>query len=129
MAYKIPENLKYTVEHEWTQVEGDVATIGITDFAQSSLGDIVFVELPEVGSSLTKGSAFGVVESIKSVSDLYSPVTGEVIESNQELCDTPELCNQDAYTAWMVKVRLAQPAEVEELLTHTQYAEHCAKDQ
>lgn len=122
MSHKIPEQLKYTKEHEWVLVDGETVTVGITDFAQSSLGDIVFVELPEVGSSITSGSAFGVVESIKSVSDLYAPVSGEVLEVNSSLVDSPELCNNDAYEAWMIKVKCS---EMGELLDATQYAEHC----
>jgi glycine cleavage system H protein len=120
-----PENLKYTNEHEWAKLDGDIITIGITDFAQSSLGDIVFVELPDSGTQLEKGGAFGVVESIKSVSDLYSPITGEVIEKNSELEGTPELCNSDAYSAWMIKVKVANVGEFEELMNSNQSQEFC----
>lgn len=126
MNSKIPENLAYTAEHEWAKIEHkDTVIIGITDFAQSALGDIVYVELPEVGKKLSKGSPFGVVESIKSVSDLYSPITGEVIEVNSELESQPELCNKDAYSAWMIRVRMANPSEAADLLSSKQYAEHC----
>jgi glycine cleavage system H protein len=121
----IPENLKYTKEHEWTLVEGDTVTIGITDFAQSSLGDIVFVELPEVGSSLEINSAFGVVESIKSVSDLYSPLSGEVLESNSELEGAPEMLNTDPYQNWIVKIKMTNAEELGQLMTPSAYLEHC----
>ena len=94
MSYEVPENLKYTSDHEWADETEGVVTVGITDFAQSSLGDIVFVELPEIGTTISKGDSFGVVESIKSVSDLYAPVSGEVVESNNELDGQPDLLNQ-----------------------------------
>jgi glycine cleavage system H protein len=126
MAHNIPNGLKYTEEHEWAQLDGDVLTIGITDFAQSSLGDIVFVELPEVGSQLELGGTFGVVESIKSVSDLFSPVTGEVVEANDALSDSPELLNSDPYaTAWMIKVKISDSSELDKLLSDSQYIEIC----
>ena len=97
----IPENLYYTEEHEWISIEGDVATIGITDFAQSSLGDIVFVELPESETEFEDGDSFGVVESIKSVSDLYTPLSGSVLEKNEEVEDSPEKLNENAFGAWL----------------------------
>ncbi len=125
MSLNIPNDLKYTNDHEWGKLEGDVLTIGITDFAQSSLGDIVFVELPEAGSRVEKGGAFGVVESIKSVSDLYSPVGGEVIEKNSELESSPEQCNEDAYGAWMIKVKLSDSTELNDLMDSKQYEEFC----
>jgi glycine cleavage system H protein len=126
MAHNIPNGLKYTEEHEWAQLDGDVLTIGITDFAQSSLGDIVFVELPEVGSQLELGGTFGVVESIKSVSDLFSPVTGEVVEANDALSDSPELLNSDPYaSAWMIKVKISDSSELDKLLSDSQYIEIC----
>jgi glycine cleavage system H protein len=126
MAHNIPAELKYTEEHEWVLIEGDTVAIGVTDFAQSSLGDIVFVEIPEVGTQLNKGDAFGVVESIKSVSDLYAPVSGEVIESNGELDSQPELCNSEPYTgAWMLKIKLSSHDELESLMTPDQYKQHC----
>lgn len=118
----IPAELKYTKEHEWTKLEGDVAVIGITDFAQSALGDIVFVELPEVGKQLNSHQTFGVVESIKSVSDLYSPVAGTVVEVNQDLINSPELCNAEPYgSAWMIKVKLANANEVNSLMSPSDY--------
>ncbi|TNE97547.1 MAG: glycine cleavage system protein GcvH [Deltaproteobacteria bacterium] len=126
MAHSTPEELKYTKEHEWVKIDGNTAIVGITDFAQSSLGDIVFVELPESGTELSKDSAFGVVESIKSVSDLYSPLTGTVTESNQELVDQPELCNQSPYDSWMIKLEVTNEDEISELLDAAAYQELCA---
>ncbi len=112
-----PNHLFYTEEHEWISIEADVATVGITDFAQDSLGDVVFVELPEVGSQVESGKPFGVVESVKAVSDIYSPLSGEVLEINEELPDTPELVNSSPYEdAWMVKIKLASKDELGDLL-------------
>ena len=125
MATNIPGNLKYTKEHEWALLEGDVLTVGITDFAQSALGDIVFVEVPEVGSELKQGSTFGVVESIKSVSDLYSPVTGEVIAKNSDVEGSPEKINENSYSAWLIKVKVKNTDEVNALLTPAQYQDFC----
>lgn len=122
MAHNIPADLKYTKDHEWTKIQDDTAVIGITDFAQSALGDIVFVELPEIGKTLTAHQSFGVVESIKSVSDLYSPVSGTVIEVNSELQAMPELCNTKPYdAAWMIKVKLSNVQELNSLLSHIDY--------
>ena len=122
MAHNIPNELKYTKDHEWAKVEGDVATIGITDFAQSALGDIVFVELPEVGRTLSSQQTFGVVESIKSVSDLFSPIAGTVVAVNNDLVNAPELCNAQPYqSAWMIKVKLSNPAELNSLLSASDY--------
>jgi glycine cleavage system H protein len=122
MAHNIPTELKYTKDHEWTKIDGDTVVIGITDFAQSALGDIVFVELPEVGKTLNAHQAFGVVESIKSVSDLYSPISGTVVEVNSALPDAPELCNAEPYgSAWMIKVKLSNTQEVNSLLSATDY--------
>ncbi|AJF07093.1 glycine cleavage system protein GcvH [Geoalkalibacter subterraneus] len=119
-----PEELKYTEEHEWVLVEDDVVSVGITDFAQDSLGDIVFVELPEVGARVEAGKAFGVVESVKAVSDIYSPVTGEVVEVNEELPDEPEVLNTSPYEdGWMVKIRYSEPEELDELLDAAAYRE------
>jgi glycine cleavage system H protein len=125
MSHKMPENLKYTKEHEWTLIEGDTVTIGITDFAQSALGDIVFVELPEAGSNLEINSAFGVVESIKSVSDLYSPLSGEVLQANSELEDSPEMLNTDPYQNWIIKIKMTNKDELDQLMTPSAYLEHC----
>ncbi len=121
MNYSVPDELKYTKDHEWTKLDSEIATIGITDFAQSSLGDIVFVELPEIGSTVSKGEAFGVVESIKSVSDLYAPLSGEVIESNSELEGQPDLLNEAPYNNWLIKVRLTKNEELSELLPSSEY--------
>ncbi len=122
---KIIEGLKYTEDHEWISLEGDTATIGITDFAQSSLGDIVFVELPEEGESLEATNSFGVVESIKSVSDLYTPITGEVLEKNSMVEESPELLNEDAYAGWLIKVKLNNKAELDSLMDSEAYKEYC----
>jgi glycine cleavage system H protein len=120
MAY--PANYRYTKQHEWVDVQGDLAAIGITDYAQQELGDVVFVELPKPGTKVTAGKSFGTVESVKAFSEIYSPVTGEVIEANGELHDTPEKINSDPHgAAWLVKVRLANPAELKELLDAPAY--------
>lgn len=125
-----PEDLRYTAEHEWIRVEGDVGTVGITWFAQDQLGDVVFVELPEPGRLVGQLEAFGVVESVKSVSDLYSPVSGEVIARNEALFDRPELVNRDPYgEGWMIKLRLAKRAELETLLTAAQYKQQIGEAQ
>ena len=121
MSYSVPADLSYTKDHEWTKVSDEVAAIGITDFAQSSLGDIVFVELPEVGSNISKGESFGVVESIKSVSDLYSPLSGEVVEVNTELESQPDLLNNSPYNNWIIKIKIQNTDEVEELLPSSEY--------
>ncbi|TDJ05865.1 MAG: glycine cleavage system protein GcvH [Deltaproteobacteria bacterium] len=120
----IPQDLKYTVEHEWTKMDGNIVTIGITDFAQGSLGDIVFVELPEVGRELNLNDAFGVVESIKSVSDLYSPLSGVVVEINEELTGAPELLNSGPYDSWMIKLKVSNNNELTNLLSPEQYKTH-----
>jgi glycine cleavage system H protein len=117
----IPENLKYTKEHEWLSLDGDVATVGITAFAAESLGDIVFVQLPSAGETVTAGEVFGEVESTKSVSELYAPVSGEVVEVNGTTSDTPEVINSDPYAeGWLLKVRLS--GDVPELLDAAAYA-------
>lgn len=117
-----PENLKYTKEHEWILVEGDMATIGITDFAQGELGDIVFVEIETKGQSLAKDATFGTVEAVKTVSDLFMPVSGEIAEINPALEGSPELINQDPYKGgWMVKVKMSNPAELDGLLDVAAY--------
>jgi glycine cleavage system H protein len=120
----IPEDLKYTKEHEWVRIDGDTAIIGITDYAQESLGDITYVELPGVGESLGQGDTFGVVESVKAASDLYMPVSGEIIERNESLDDAPETVNSDPFGGgWMLKVRISNPSEVEGLLDAAAYAD------
>ncbi len=118
----IPANLKYTKEHEWVRVEGDVAYIGITDYAQSELGEIVFVEVETVGESLAAGEVFGTVEAVKTVSELFLPVDGEVLEFNAALEDAPELVNEDPYgKGWMVKLSVADAAQLDGLLSATDY--------
>lgn len=118
----IPKDLRYTQEHEWVKVEGNKVRVGITDFAQHELGDIVFVELPEVGDTVTLNEPFGSVESVKTVSELYSPVSGTVVEINEALSDSPEFVNESPYeNAWMIVVELSDEAEVEALLTAEAY--------
>ena len=119
---KIIENLRYTDSHEWVSLDGEVATVGITDYAQHALGNIVYVDLPEVGDEVTSGEEFGAVESVKAASDLISPVSGEVIEINEDLVDSPELLNEDAFTNWIMKVRVNDPGEVNELMGAKEYA-------
>ena len=121
---KIPEHLLYSESHEWIQQDSDIATIGITDFAQLELGDIVFVELPEVGEQIEKGAAFGTVEAVKTVADLIAPATGEVLEINQSLEAEAEEINKDAYGAgWMLKIRIEDPQDLDYLLNAQDYAE------
>ena len=118
----VPAELKYTKEHEWIKVEGDIATIGITDFAQGELGDIVYVEVESLDDTLEADAVFGTVEAVKTVSDLFMPIAGEVIAFNDTLEDTPEIVNEDPYGAgWMIKVKLSDPKEIENLLDATAY--------
>jgi glycine cleavage system H protein len=119
MAY--PATYRYTKEHEWIEVEGKTGKVGITDYAQDTLGDIVFVDLPKVGASVERGKVFGSVESVKAVSDLYSPVTGTVTEVNEELATAPEKINSGAHQAWMLKVEIAKPEEINSLLDAAAY--------
>jgi glycine cleavage system H protein len=120
----IPAELKYTKDHEWVKIEGDVATVGITDFAQKELGDIVYVEVETLDQTLDKDEVFGTVEAVKTVSDLFLPLSGEIIEFNNALETTPESVNTDAYGAgWMVKVKISDPSELESLLSSEQYKE------
>jgi glycine cleavage system H protein len=117
-----PENFRYTKEHEWVLVEGDTGTIGITDHAQEELGDIVYVDLPKTGAKLEQGKSLGSVESVKAVSDVYSPVSGEVLESNPLLADAPEKLNEDPHgVAWLVKIKLSSPADAANLMTAADY--------
>lgn len=119
---KIPENLKYTQDHEWIRLDGDLAVTGITDFAQGELGDVVFVEIETVGEKLEKGEVFGTVEAVKTVSDVFMPVSGEVAEMNDALADTPELINKDPYgEGWMIKIRITDPSELDDLLSPEEY--------
>jgi glycine cleavage system H protein len=125
MAY--PASYRYTKEHEWVDVKGEVATIGITDYAQHELGDVVFVELPKLGSKIEAGKTFGTVESVKAVSDIYAPASGEVVEANEVLHNTPEKINSDPHGAgWLIKVRLAKPAEVGALMDVAAYEAYIA---
>jgi len=118
----VPDELRYTKEHEWARIEGDRARVGITAFAQDQLGDVVFVELPKVGAKVTAMKTFGVVESVKAVSDLFAPLSGEVVEVNGELPNKPELVNTDPYgQGWMLVIKLAKTAEVEQLMTADAY--------
>ena len=127
MAY--PANFRYTKQHEWVDVKGGVASIGITDYAQQELGDVVFVELPKVGSQLTAGKSFGTVESVKAVSEIYAPVSGEVTEANEELHNTPEKINSDPHgTAWLVKVKLSNASEVSGLMDAAAYEAFIASE-
>ena len=122
-----PSDRLYTKEHEWIMIDGDIATIGITEFAQSELGDVTYVEVPQVGQSLSQGQAFGVVESVKAVSDIYAPVSGEVVAVNDSLANEPETVNASPYEhAWMIKLRVANPAEADALLTAADYQQHVA---
>ncbi len=123
--YDIPEGLRYTAEDEWVRVEGDRLTVGVTDYAQQQLGDVVFVELPDVGSRVEKGRPFGVIESVKAVSDLYAPVSGEVVALNAELADHPERVNESCYEAgWMIAIGGAEQSETEGLLDAAAYRRH-----
>lgn len=121
----IKENLRYAESHEWVSLEGDIATVGITDYAQHALGDIVYVDMPEVGDEVTAGEDFGAVESVKAASDLYSPVSGEVVEINEALEDEPGLINQDAFANWIMKVKVSEPSEIDALLDAEAYAKIC----
>jgi glycine cleavage system H protein len=122
----IPENLKYSKTHEWVRVENDVAVIGITDHAQSELGDVVYLSLPEVGRILKYDEPFGEVESVKAVSELYSPLSGEVIEVNTTIIDSTEVVNEDPYgRGWLIKVRMSDPSELDKLMDADAYAKHC----
>ena len=123
-----PEDLKYTKDHEWIRVEGDVAYVGITDYAQSELGEIVYVDITTEGETVEKEEVFGTIEAVKTVSDLFMPATGEVLEVNPELEDAPELVNEDAYgKGWLIKVTVADPAQLDELLSAEEYQKLIAK--
>jgi len=122
---EFPEGLKYTKEHEWVLVEDRIATIGITEYAQQELGDVVYVELPEVGEKIVKDDPFGAVESVKAVSDIYAPVSGTVIEVNDTLPDSPETINDDAYgDGWMIKVEMSDADDLKDLMSAEEYAEY-----
>ena len=120
----VPSEFKYSKEHEWVKIENNVATIGITEYAQNELGDIVFVELPETDDELNEGDTFGSVESVKTVSELYAPISGKIVEVNEELEDSPEFVNESPYEkAWMVKIEISDDSQLEELLSADQYSE------
>jgi glycine cleavage system H protein len=119
---EFPVDLKYTSEHEWIRIEGDIADVGVTDYAQDALGDVVFLEIPEVGSNVEKGETFGVVESVKAVSDLYAPLSGEVIKANEVLVDAPELINEHPYDdGWMIAIKMSDTEELKELMNVDDY--------
>jgi len=125
MAHTIPENLRYAESHEWARREGDTVVVGISDYAQEQLGDVVYVEMPEMGETYAKGAAFGVVESVKATSDIYAPVSGTVLAVNEELGGDPAVVNQDPYGAgWIARFQLSNPAEWEGLLDAAAYAKH-----
>ena len=128
--YNIPEDLKYTKTHEWVRVEGDLAVIGVTDFAQQELADIVYVDVTATGQSVKRDDPIGTIETVKAVTDLYAPLSGEVTEANESLKDKAEQCNQDPYGAgWIVKLKLTDPAELDQLLDPAAYAELVAKSE
>lgn len=126
---KVLKDLRYTKEHEWVRVEGQEAYIGITDFAQGHLGDIVFVELPEIGEEFVEGDSFSVIDSVKATSDVFMPVDGEVLAVNEELDGSPEMINEDAFENWIIKVKLSDPDQVNALLTADEYEEFCKEEE
>jgi len=124
----IKDDLKYSKEHEWVKIAGNKAYVGITDYAQDALGDIVFVELPEVGTEISAGDTFGVVESVKAASDIYCPVSGTITKVNEELVDSPEIINEDPYGAWIIEIELSDPSELDELMDDKEYEDFCLKE-
>lgn len=125
-----PKNLKYHREHDWARVEGDTAVFGITSYAQETLGDIVFIELPEVGADVTAGAPYAEVESVKAVSDVYAPLSGSVVEVNEDVVDAPELLNESPYDdGWLIKVRLGDAAEIDDLMSSEEYEELLAEEE
>jgi glycine cleavage system H protein len=125
----IPENLRYSKDHEWVSVDGDIATIGITDYAQSSLGDVVYVELPKPGDKFNAHEAFGSVESVKAVSEIFTPIAGEVVEANDGLNDTPEVVNSDPYSGgWMIKIKMDNPGVADAMLSAAEYDEYLSSN-
>ncbi len=127
---EFPKELRYSDEHEWVAIEDDVATVGITDYAQEQLGDVVYVELPAVEDEVIKDEAFGVVESVKAVSDIYAPVTGRVLEVNIDLPESPEVINEDPYgDGWMIKVRMSDVTELDDLMTAEQYERYIEEEE
>lgn len=126
---KILENLLYTKEHEWIKVDGDKVYVGITDYAQKALGDIVFVELPETDAEFNAGDSFGVIESVKAAADLYIPVDGVVLESNENIVDNPELINEEPYESWMIYIELKDGSQLENLMNAEDYEKFCSKEE
>ncbi len=126
---KVMKDLMYTKDHEWIKVDGDMATVGMADYAQHHLGDIVYVELPEVDDEIDKGEDFSAVESVKAASDVYMPVSGKVTEVNEDLIDEPELLNKDAYANWMIKIEMTDKAELDELMTSEEYEKFLAEEE
>ena len=125
-----PRNLKYHREHDWVRIEGDTATFGVTDYAQETLGDIVFIELPEVGADVSAGTPYAEVESVKAVSDVFAPMSGTVVEVNEEVVDAPEVVNESPYDdGWLIKVKLSEPAEADDLMTAEEYDELLAAEE
>ena len=125
-----PKNLKYHKEHDWARVEGDTAVLGVTDYAQESLGDIVYIELPEVGAEVTAGASYAEIESVKAVSDVYAPVSGTVIEANEEVVDAPELINESPYEdGWLIKIKLSDPSQADDLMSAEEYEEMLAEQE
>lgn len=123
-----PKDLKYTKSHEWVRIENETATIGISDYAQDELGDITYLELPEVGDSVTATDPLGIIESVKAATDVYAPLDGEVMERNETVVDTPELVNQSPYdSGWMIKISISDPAQVDTLMDSSQYEAHVAE--
>lgn len=130
MANNIPDNLHYSKDHEWIEVEDGIATIGITDYAQHSLGDVVYVELPEAGDTFDTHESFGNVESVKAVSEIFTPVAGEVVEVNDDLNDSPETVNTDPYgDAWFVKIKMDNPGEADKMMTAAEYEEYLSESE
>ncbi len=125
---KVSKGLLYTKEHEWIKIEGNVGVVGIADYAQEHLGDIVYVDLPEAGDEISKGDAFSSVESVKAATDVYLPMSGKIIEVNEALDDEPELLNKDAYANWIVKIELSDPSEASELMNDEAYKEFASKE-
>lgn len=122
---KVLDDRKYSDSHEWVKVDGDIATVGISDYAQHALGNIVYVDMPEEGDEVNQGEDFGAVESVKAASDLISPVSGEVVEINEELVDKPELINEDAFENWIIKVKISEPSELDKLMDASAYKKLC----
>lgn len=124
---KVIENLKYSPSHEWVKIEGDVAYIGITDYAQDSLGDVVYIDAGEVGNKLAPNKVFGAIESVKAASDLFSPISGKVLEINEAVIDSPELINEECYQNWILKVEFKDIKELDELMNHTEYLKYISE--